>query len=156
MIRNVLGTVFVFASVFAVAYFLVQPLSHRITILGGEQVAFVSQMGARIEENPTNRIALDMKRRAEELDAKEQSLIEREILLQREQEATAHRTRNVLATTVGLSVLTLLLIHAYTKRRSDTHEIEETSHERMRHARIINTGLRVTIEQEPTAHHTHL
>ncbi len=151
MVRNALSTFFVFASVLAVAYFLIQPLSHQLTTIGTEHVALVSQMGARVEENPTNRIALDLKHRAEELDRKEQALRERELLLRKEQAAAAHRTRDILASTIGLSILTLLILHIYTKHRNDVRERTVTHQERIRHARTINAGLRVTIQE----HHTH-
>lgn len=119
--RHTYSGIVVLCTVFSVAVFVAAPLIRTMNVIGSEQVALVSQMGASISETQTNKLAAQLRDRANELNAREMALNVREATLREEQDNMAHHTRNVLAGTIGFSLIALLIVNVYIRKRAHDH-----------------------------------
>lgn len=146
--RHFASAIFVMGTSLVVATLVVIPLFGGMRIAGRDQVAMISQFGAQIAENPTNKLALEFKNRAEELDKKEKRLIEMQASLEEEQLRVAHRVRNILASTILLSLITLYIMnHIIKKRIVHAEENHDHIHEHQR-TLALSDGLRVRLVHE--------
>lgn len=117
IMKNTFGNTIAISTVFCLAVFLLSLFSNSILKLASDQVAFVSEVGANVVETPTNKLAAQLRDKTIELDLREKALNEKELLLQKEREAVAARTRNILLSTISLSFISLLIINLYIYRR---------------------------------------
>lgn len=120
-VRHTAHALFAFFAFSALAVFVFVPLINALRIIGAEQVASVSQVGAGVAPNPSNMLAVALKERAQALDSKEQDLMRREELLRIERETAANEQRNTLLGTVAFGLLLLASINAYNHHRDQLH-----------------------------------
>lgn len=113
-------------AIFGMALFVFSIFSESIITLGNSQVAVVSEFGAAVTETPTNKLALDLRNKSNELNLQEKSLQEREALLAKERESMESNTRNILLATLVLSLLTLLIMNGYVYKRDKSSSVEKS------------------------------
>lgn len=101
----------------ALAVFVFVPLLNSLRIIGAEQVASVSQVGAGVAPTPSNTLAVALKERAKTLDSKEQDLIRREEALRIEQETAETERRNTLLGSVAFALILLASVNTYNHHR---------------------------------------
>jgi hypothetical protein len=104
----------------ALAVFVFVPLLNEFRVIGAEQVASVSQVGAGVALNPSNALAVALKERAHTLDAREQDLARREDILRIEQETAAAQRRNTLLGSIAFALILLASINTYAHHRDAT------------------------------------
>ncbi len=104
------------------AVFVFVPVSKELRVIGAEQVASVSQVGAGVAPSPSNTLALALKQRAQELDNKEKDLIQREDTLRLEKEAAATAQRNMLLGSIAFALLLLASLNTYAHHRDMTSD----------------------------------
>lgn len=106
----------VFAST-TLAVFVFVPMLNALRVIGAEQVASVSQVGAGVASNSSNMLAVALKERAAVLDSKEQDLMRREEVLRVEQETAATERRNTLLGSIAFALILLASINTYNHHR---------------------------------------
>lgn len=99
------------------AIFVVTIFSKSLLIIGREQVANVSSIGANITETPANKLAMELNAYSNELRVRESVLNERERVLLEEEERVKHLVRNTLLGTISLSLIILFAMNIYIHRR---------------------------------------
>jgi hypothetical protein len=101
----------------ALAVFVFVPFMNELRIIGAEQVASVSQVGAGVAPNPASALAIALRERAQTLDSKEQDLARREEVLRIEREVAANERRNTLLGSVAFALILLASVNTYNHHR---------------------------------------
>lgn len=152
-LRHTLHSMLALFAFTTLAVLVFVPFANELRILGAEQVASVSQVGAGVSPNPSNTLAVALKERANVLDAKEQDLIRREDALRIEREAAATAQRNTLLGSVAFALILLASINTYNHQR-DTSSRKKLA----RDIPNIGTSTALHIPQRPFVtdlHHPH-
>ncbi len=104
-------------AIFGLSLFVFSIFIDQISILSRSQVALVTEFGASVTETPTNKLAAALRDKSIELDLREKALVEREMILEKERDSMQAKTRNILLTTLALSLFTLLIVNGYIYKR---------------------------------------
>lgn len=116
-LKHTVHSMLAFFAFTMLAVFVFAPLVNTFRVIGAEQVASVSQVGAGVAPNPSSALAIALKERAQVLDSKEQDLMRREDALRIERETAATERRNTLLGSVAFALILLASINTYNHHR---------------------------------------